>query len=183
MPPQRRWQRHILHDDTPLLYSSMSTRRSSFPSWILIRSSPMPHIIRRSDLSNEATRLLISSGRALQVPPQVNDIAESLSWLMTSDAPVPLRSCFRGISVGLGLVCDFESSAHIHPLDAHLKIAAIAMNNMMAEFCPTFHSEANGIIMLYMHSRWGNQLSFVGFKRLLLDCYLYVRSRYILSIG
>jgi hypothetical protein len=71
----------------PPLYSAMTTRRSSFPTWLLIVGRPsthMPHLIKRADLGNEVLHILISSNCALQVPPIVNDIAESLEWLIES---------------------------------------------------------------------------------------------------
>ena len=68
-------QRQQLQDHSPLLYSSLTTRHSSYPTWVLVVSSPFPHVIRRNELGNEVAQLLLSSNRGFKVPPYVNDIA------------------------------------------------------------------------------------------------------------
>jgi len=40
--------------------------------------------MKRSELGNEVTEILIHSNRALPVPPLVNDIASALSWLVVA---------------------------------------------------------------------------------------------------
>ena len=87
MPRQRQQQQ--LGNRVPLLFSSLSTRQSSYPTWLVILSTPTPHVIKRSDLGNEVADLLLLSYRAFPVPPMVNDIASALSWLVDT-APTPL---------------------------------------------------------------------------------------------
>lgn len=167
-------QRRRTTTQAPLLYTSLSTRRSSFPSWLLIISSPTPHVIKRSDLGNEVSELLINSNRALQVPPLVNDIAESMQWLLTQ-APVPLSYCYRAVAVNLLFVCDFTGEYHIYPYDAHLKIAMVCMNKLVYSF---LHREvvvvANEAVTNYLTNRWGDRIHLVGFQRILLDAYNYL---------
>ena len=81
-----------VEDQVPLLYSSLTTRRSTYPTWVLVVSSHFPHVIRRTDLGNEVAQLLLSSNRAFEVPPYVNDIAAAMPWLLES-APIPLSYC------------------------------------------------------------------------------------------
>jgi hypothetical protein len=131
----RQQRRHTPPDPAPLIYTSLSTRRSSYPTWMLIKSSPTPHIVRRSDLGNEATELLFSMNRAVQVPPLVNDVAESLDWLAHS-APLPLAYCRRTIIVCLEEVCDFNSRSYIHPLNAHFSIMMVALSTVLDNFFP-----------------------------------------------
>jgi len=61
MPHNRHQQQE---NPAPLLYSSLSTRRSSYLTRLLIVSSPTPDVIKRTDLGNEISQLLISSNRA-----------------------------------------------------------------------------------------------------------------------
>jgi len=56
-------------DQLPLLCSSLTTRHSSYPTWVLVVSSPFPHVIRRTELGNEVAQLLLSSNRGFEVPP------------------------------------------------------------------------------------------------------------------
>jgi len=58
-------QRQQLQDHSPLLYSSLTTRNSSYPIWVLVVSSPFPHVIRRTELGDEVPQLLLSSNRGL----------------------------------------------------------------------------------------------------------------------
>jgi hypothetical protein len=73
----------------PLLYCSLSTRGCSYPIYILLRCSRMPNLIKRQFLVNQICSALITSGRAVAVPPLVDDIADALIWLL-DDAPFPL---------------------------------------------------------------------------------------------
>jgi len=136
---------------------------------VVIKSTPLPVFVRRSHFCNEVFSLLIALNHALSVPPLVNDIAEALTWLLV-EAPFPLRVCYRGVSMALLLVCDCRDRAHIHPLDAHEKIAMIAMSNVMDAFSPRFYLNAHDVVKSYIRSRWGEGISFVGFKHLLLKC-------------
>ena len=99
-------QHQQLQEQSPLLYSSLTTRRSSYPTWVLVVSSPFPHVIRRTDLGNEVAQLLFSSNRAFQVPPYVNDISTSMPWLLES-APIPLFYCYKLVSNTLSFVLYF----------------------------------------------------------------------------
>ena len=71
-------QRQQLQDHSTQLYSSLTTRHSSYPTWVLVVSSPFPHVIRRTELGNEVAQLLLSSNHAFQVPPYVNDISAAM---------------------------------------------------------------------------------------------------------
>jgi hypothetical protein len=61
------YQHRQLQDHSPLLYSSLMTRRSSYLTWVLVVSSPFPHVIGRTDLGNEVAQLLLSSNRGFEV--------------------------------------------------------------------------------------------------------------------
>jgi hypothetical protein len=58
-------QRQQLQDHSPILYSSLTTLNSSYPIWVLVVSSPFPHVIRRTELGDEVPQLLLSSNRGL----------------------------------------------------------------------------------------------------------------------
>jgi hypothetical protein len=175
----RQQRRHTPQDPAPLIYTSLSTHRSSYPTWVLIKSSPTPHIVRRSDLGNEATELLFSMNRAVQVPPLVNDVAESLDWLVHS-VPLPLAYCRRTIIVCLEEVCDFNSRSHIHLLNAHFSIMMVAMSTVLDNFFPaSVTDEAKEVTRDYMLMRWGNnRMHLVGFRNILLECYHFINVHY-----
>jgi hypothetical protein len=110
-----------LEDQAPLLYSSLMTQRSSYPTWVLVVNSPFPHVIRRNDLGNEVAQLLLSLNHAFEVPPSVNNIDAVMPWLLKS-APIPLSYCYKSVVINLRLVCDSHGDNHIRPIDTHLKI-------------------------------------------------------------
>jgi hypothetical protein len=159
----------------PLLYSSLTTRRSSYPAWLLIKSSPIQNVVRRMDLGNEAAQVLLSSNCALEVPPIINDIAATLPWLLRS-APFPLLSCYMPIVVNLQFVADCQGDYHIHPFEAHLKISIVCINRMLFNyFSDPVSVVSNQVIQDYVADRWGNQIQHVGFHNILLDLLEYVR--------
>ena len=171
-------RRRVTPAAPPLLYSSLSTRRSTFPTWLLINSSPTPHVVKRSDLGNEVSQLLISSSRAQQIPPLVNDIAASLQWLLEA-APIPLAYCYSPVAVNLQFVCSFDDINHIHPLDAHLTIAIVCMNHVLYIFFPPLVvGEAVNAVKYYLASRWGDRIHLVGFQLILLDGYQFLKRNY-----
>ncbi len=177
MPRQRRQQN--LRDPAPLLYSCLTTRRSSFPTWLLIvGSTPIPYVIKRSDLGTEVTQLLLSSNRALPVPPLVDDIASVLSWLLYTDH-FPLHNCYKSIAVNLEFVCDVNCDYHIHPLDAHFKMSIICMNRILYDFFPRdLVPRALEGVTEYIRGRWGDTIRHAGFQLVLLDAYTFLKSTY-----
>jgi hypothetical protein len=143
-------------------------------TWVLIKSSPLPVFIRRSHLGDEVFLLLLASNRALSVPPLLNEIVESLTWLLM-EAPLSLRVCYHSVSKALQLVCDCRDSAHIDPREAHEKITMIVMSNVMSAFSPRFYPSAHDLLKSYIRSRWGEGISFVGFRTLLIECYNFIK--------
>ncbi len=76
--------------------------------WILLKHSAvgvMPVLICHVDIGNKLTQAPLASNHAVPVPPLVNDIAESLQWLL-SEASIPLGYCYRDMLLNLGIVCD-----------------------------------------------------------------------------
>jgi hypothetical protein len=52
----------------------------------------------------------------------------------------------------------------------------IAMSNVMDAFSPRFYPNAHDVLKSYIRLRWGEEISFVGFKNLLLECYDFVEN-------
>jgi hypothetical protein len=82
MPGANEQQNNQAH---PLIYSALTTRTSSYPEWVFLKSSSLagcflhlPVLIRRADLGNEGYAALISTHRPLIVPPMLNNVANSL---------------------------------------------------------------------------------------------------------
>lgn len=155
--------------DANLFYSSLSTRRATYPTWVLLTRSSIPTLIKRSDVGNEVCQVLLSSHSALPVPPLVNDIAESLSWLLT-EGPNPFVHCHAIIAKCLLRVCRHQ----IHPAQAHFKITLAAMSFLMKFFAPIVHDDAIEALRSYLQDRWGESISFVGFRYLLFDSYRFL---------
>lgn len=162
--------------DKALLYSSLTTRRSSYPTWILIKAKPFPAVIKRLYLGNQLTQVLLASDRAVAIPPVVDDIADSLTWLLR-DAPSPLKSCYVCVLANLRWVCcDRNDKRHIPPHEAHARIAVIAMSRVVRETIPSMYFEALNYVRNFMVHTWGDRISFAGFQAILMDCYQFLLS-------
>lgn len=177
MPRQRRQQQS--GDPVPFYFSSLSTRRSRYPIWLVIRSTPAPQVMKRSELGNEVTEILIHSNRALPVPPLVNDIASALSWLVDT-APTPLLlCCYRLIARNLLFVCDVNCNHHIHPVVAHQIIALLCMASILFDCYPReIYAAAYEAVRAFITMRWGDRIQFAGFRNILSEGYMFVKSNY-----
>jgi hypothetical protein len=177
MPRQRQQQQ--LGNRVPLLFSSLSTRQSSYPTWLVILSTPSPHVIKRSDLGNEVADLLLLSYRTFPVPPMVNDIASALSWLVDT-GPTPLfLCCYKAIARNLLYICEGNSYHYIHPVDAHQTIALICMNSLLYDCYPRDIIEtAYEAVREYITTRWGDRIQYAGFSNLLSDSYMFIKRNY-----
>jgi hypothetical protein len=153
----------------------MSTRRSTYPTWVILRSSPIPTVIKRSDVGNNLCQDLLASSHALAVPPLVNDIAESLPWLLW-EAPFPLTTCYTLIAINLLNVCEFNNNGHIPPREAHFQLTMFAMGNIMHAFSSAHHGNAMIMLRYYIGERWGQRISFVNFRCLLLESYSFLKN-------
>jgi hypothetical protein len=68
---------------------------------------------------------LLSSGYAVSLPLMVNNIADALYWLQEIGSPGPLRCTYN--VVGRNLLCvNINDDEHIHPYEAHSKLAIFA---------------------------------------------------------
>ncbi len=117
---------------TPLVYSSLTTRRSSYPTWILLNSIPIPAPIKRRDIGNATCEALLSSHHAVQVPPTVNDIAEALPWILW-EAPHPVVCAYPAFAKNLYRVCMINNH-HIHPYEAHFILTMTVAANILKAY-------------------------------------------------
>jgi hypothetical protein len=128
--PRRRQQNH----QYPLIFGPLSTRRSSYPTWVMMYSHSLPYAIKLSDLHNNAVvQALLGSERVLPVPCIVDDIAESLRWLLEVEV-FPLSPFYMLVVTQLLLVCDWQSPFYVHPYDAHYKIMLIVVKNFLWKY-------------------------------------------------
>jgi hypothetical protein len=162
-------------NEVPLLYSSLSTHRSTYPVWVLLLTSPIPTVLKRSDLRNELCQALLSSNHAVAVPPLVNDIADSLGWLLW-EAPFPLAVLYATIAINLHYVCECNNNGHIHPFEAHFELTMVTMGNIMLAFLPSQYDNAVNMLRFYLGECWGHRISFAGFKDLLCNSYAFIIS-------
>jgi hypothetical protein len=107
------------NSETPLLYQPLTTRRSIYPAWVIIKSSPLPTVVHRTDIGNDICALLLSSQRAVNIPSLLNNVAESLSWILET-APLPIVAAYHNIVRILYLASIPGSNVYL--FDAHLKI-------------------------------------------------------------
>jgi hypothetical protein len=133
-------------------------------------SHSLPYAIKLSDLQNNAVvQALLGSERVLPVPRIVDDIAESLRWLL-EDEVFPLSPFYRLVVTQLLLVCDWQSPFHVHPYDAHYKIILIvAMNFLRKYFARSIFREAVNLVTLHLRESWGARITFGGFKNVLME--------------
>jgi hypothetical protein len=173
----------------PLLYRPLRTRRSSYPKYVILVNAGCPIPVKHSILGHEVSVALVNSGRAFEVPPIVDDIAETICWLLEPASQLPIRCIFNSMASSLLRVCD-RRTHHIHPLEAHFKLAAIAgciigrtyfgADVMDPEFVYDRVSQYLGVI-------WGErEIVYVHFKRVIQDLYVNMsnlfRCKYFYSL-
>jgi hypothetical protein len=105
MPNTRRGRNDLNESNNaiPLLYRSLSTRRASYPQYIMLKNGDTPIAINRRYLGNDNCMALLLSGHAVAVPPMVNDIADALYWLQNILSP-PLLRCTLDFKLKLSSV-------------------------------------------------------------------------------
>jgi hypothetical protein len=160
--------------EAPLLYTHLTTRSSSYPKWILVKSRPLPIAIRRSDLGNDVCSVLLSSQRAVIVPPGVNNVADSLGWLL-ADAPFQVASCYRIVVQQLYFSC-LPDNPFLHPFNTHLKIVLMAMMSFISiaeSGQDTYYMVMESLKKEIVH-RWGHRLAFSQFNEVILESYNYL---------
>ena len=168
MPRQQWIQRRCL--PPPLTYCPLSTRRSSYPSWVMLKGLSTPIVIKTSDLhSNEPVQVLLSSDQVFPVPSIVNDIAEVLSWMLDVNN-FPLQFAYLAVLFHLLHVCDWQSPLHTSPYDAHFKISLVVAERILWKaFHPVIISEVMDLICLHLIENWGARITFAGFQNILMD--------------
>ena len=102
---------------------------------------------------------MLSSNHAVAVSPLVNDIADSLGWLLW-EAPFPLAVSYATIAINLRYVCECNNNGHIHPFEAHFQLTMVAMSNIMLAFLPSQHDNALNMLGFYLGELWGHRMSF-----------------------
>jgi hypothetical protein len=165
-PPRRRQPNH----QYPLIFGPLSTRRSSYPTWVMMYSHSLPYAIKLSDVQNNAVvQASLGSDRVLPVPRIVDDIAESLRWLL-EDEVFPLSPFYKVVVTQLLLVCDWRSPFHVHPYDAHYKIISIVVKRFLQKYFDRsiFHEAINSVT-LHLRESWGARITFGGFKNVLME--------------
>ena len=163
MSRQRR--RHGENANIPLIYRSLSTRRASYPKYIMLMNGDTPIPIKRRHLGNENCNALVLSGHAVTLPPIVDDIADALYWLQGIFSPPLLRCTHNLISKNLLRVCIVDEE-HIHPLEAHFILATIAVHVL---FNTHWNELPVSAIRDYVDLRWGREISSAKFKSVLLQ--------------
>mmetsp|Transcript_9747 Transcript_9747/g.14080 ORF Transcript_9747/g.14080 Transcript_9747/m.14080 type:complete len:90 (-) Transcript_9747:436-705(-) len=76
----------IMNDPLPVapsIYRHLTTRRRAYPTWILLLGGRDAGVVplRRSELGNEFTDMLLSSGKALIVHAKMDDIIEGAKMM------------------------------------------------------------------------------------------------------
>ncbi len=159
--------------DAPPFYSLLSTHHSTYPTLVLLTNSSIQTLIKDLMSGMRYARVLLSSHCALPVPPLVNDITETFSWLLT-EAPFPFATAYAPLVRCLRCVCRHQ----IHPAEAYFKIALIAMSNILLVFAPILYNDAMEEIRSCLNNQWGERISFVGFRNILLDSYDFLNNNF-----
>jgi hypothetical protein len=131
----------------------------------MLKNGDTPIPIKRHYLGNDNCNALVLSGHAVTLPPMVDDIADALYWLHGIFSPPLLRCTHSVIAKNLLRVCIVDEE-HIHPFEAHLKLGMIAIHVL---FNTHWNELPISAIRSYIELRWGQEISSVGFKRVLLQ--------------
>jgi hypothetical protein len=110
--------------NAPLLYQLITTKRSRYPTWLIIDSFPLPVVIRCIDLGNDICSSLLSTQCALVIPSLLNSVAESLSWLLET-ALIPFAAWYQNVLKVVCLACFPDSNIYL--FDTHLEIVLAAV--------------------------------------------------------
>jgi len=147
----------------------------------MLKSSPTPILIKTLDLrSNNAVQGLLGSDQILPVPPIVNDIAEAMSWLLEVDF---LQCLYGPVAKNLFLVCDWLSPDHINPYDAHLHISLVVANIILyRSFRQEIIGDAMDLIKLHVSERWGERITFAGFRNIIVEIVYIIYNNYCVYI-
>jgi hypothetical protein len=170
----------------PLIYRPMSTRRSSYPKYIMLINGESLIPIRCIILGNDICLALIASSRAWELPPIVDDVADALGWLCTGNSPIQLRCIYDSVAVNLLRVCP-RSRNHLHPYSAHFKLAVIAGCDIARIYLHgrnlAYNDAVYRAILDYVTNRWGEREIFrVNFKEVLIDLYNNMQNVLFVSI-
>ena len=139
---------------------------------LLNATTPIP--IKRQILGNDVCSSLITSGRAVPLPPLVEDIADTLYWLQEIESPMHLRCIYNVVARNLLRVCILDEE-HIHPLDAHRHLAVIATYVLVRTHINPIHDPTIlPLVSSYIEFRWGQQIHLVHFKNIISEMYAYV---------
>jgi len=169
----------IDNNNIPLLYQPLSTRRRSYPKYVMLINSMRPFPFKRHNLGDDVCSSLIASGRVVPLPPLVNDIADTLYWLQDIECPMYLQCIYNVIPRNLLRVC-ILGEEHIPPLDAHRRLALIATyvlirtNVYPAHVNPAHDPTFLTTISSYLEFRWGRKIRFVHFKDVITEMYAYI---------
>jgi hypothetical protein len=161
----RQRHRHGENGNIPLPYHSLSTRRASYPNYIMLKNGDMPIPIKQRYLGNNSCNSLVLSGHAVALPPIVDDVADALYWLQGVFSPPLLRCTHNVITKNLLRVCIVDEE-HIHPLEAHFILATIAVHVL---FNTHWNELPVSAIRDYVDLRWGREISSAKFKSVLLQ--------------
>jgi hypothetical protein len=159
------------NNPTPLLYRPLSTRRCSYPKYIMLKNATTPIAIKRQCLGNDVCLILVASGCAVELPPVVDDVADTLYWLQDVNSPMHLRCVYNVLAKNLLRVGIMDDN-HIHPSMAHFQLAVVACFVLIS----THLGLSNDQFLLpsikgYLERRWGDQLTLVPFRNIIIDFY------------
>lgn len=168
----------------PLIYSALTTRRSSYPEWVFLKSSSLegcilhlPVLLRRADLGNEGYTALLLAHRLLIVPPMLNNVANSLEMFFVRGPFLhypTIGLCYHTVVKVLFIASDPVNMIHL--FDAHERIAVSAMKSMLS--CHGRHEQTLNAACeagkQFIRNRWGNSLRYCEFDDVILEIYLFL---------
>jgi hypothetical protein len=70
----------------------LTTRRNRYPTWGIIKSSPLPMVVCCVGLGNDICVSLLPVG----IPILLDDVVESLSWILDT-APLPFVAAYHNV--------------------------------------------------------------------------------------
>jgi hypothetical protein len=138
----------------------------------LLKSHPIPFIIKHIELENSICEALVSSNHAVPVPPLINDVADALRWIL-AEAPLPIRCSYPVVAISLYHVCVI-TNMHIHPFQVHFELTMIAMSCVLRLILASQYDGAMLLVKSFSSNLWGQRISLVPFKEILLESFEYI---------
>jgi hypothetical protein len=111
--------------------------------------------------------MVVASGHTVELPPMVNDVADTLYWLQDVNLPMHLCCVYNILAKNL-LWFGIMDDDHIHPSLAHFQLEVVSCFVLIMHLGLSNDRFLLPSIKGYLERRWGDQLILVPFRNIIL---------------